>query len=72
MYVRDQSYLDFSGWRSTDGPPEHRFSLGGSVIVEQEVRTKQRYTFGLKTMFQPYLNGDGAITALVKVGKGLR
>lgn len=71
MYVRDQSYRGYPGWRQSEGSPEHRFSLGGSVIVEQEVRTKRQYTFGLKTMFQPYLNGDGAITLLVKVGKVL-
>lgn len=71
MYARDQFYRGFSGWRQPEGSPEHRFSLGGSVIVEQEVRIGQQYTFGLKTMFQPYLNGDGAITLLIKVGKVL-
>lgn len=71
MYVRDQSYRGLPGWRQSEGYPEHRFSLGGSVIVEQEVHMRQQFTFGLKTMFQPYLNGDGAITLLIKVGKVL-
>ena len=69
MYVRDQSYRSYPGWPQSEGSPEHRFSLGGSIIVEQEVRIRQQYTIGLKTMFQPYLNGDGAVTMLVKVGK---
>ena len=71
MYVRDQSYRDYGVLDRTYEPSEHRFSWGGSVIVEQEVRIKQQYTVGLKTMFQPYLNGDGAITLLLKVGKVL-
>ncbi len=71
MYVRDPFYRGYPGWPQSEGSPEHRFSLGGSIIVEQEVRIRQQYTIGLKTMFQPYLNGDGAVTVLVKVGRTL-
>ena len=71
MYVRDETYRDHFGLISEREPLEHRFSLRASVIVEQEVRLRQRYTVGLKAMFQTYLNGDGGPTLLVKMGKVL-
>ena len=72
MYVRDETYRDHFGLISERESLEHRFSLGASVIVEQEVCLRQRYTVGLKAMFQTYLNGDGGPTLLVKMGKVLQ
>ena len=69
MYVRDQFYSNVYGFSQVDDGPEHRLSLGASIILEQEVRIKKRYHIGLKAMIQPYLNGDIANTLLIKVGR---
>ncbi len=71
MYVRDESYRDYTGFIWRRESLEQRFSLGASMIVEQEVRLRQSYTAGLKAMFQAYLNGDVSPTLLVKMGKVL-
>ncbi|MBD0255681.1 MAG: hypothetical protein ICV83_08170 [Cytophagales bacterium] len=69
MYVAD-SYLagdqGFLGRR-----PDRRASLGYSLIVEQEIAVGKRGLFGLKTMIQPYLNGDIATSVMLKVGRKL-
>ena len=69
MYVRDQFYARTLGFSKVDDGPEHRFSLGTSIILEQEVRIKNRYHLGLKAMMQPYLNSDLAHTLLIKLGR---
>ena len=69
MYVRDQFYSDVYGFSQVDDGPEQRFSLGASIILEQEVRLNKRYRLGLKAMMQPYLNGDITHTLLIKVGR---
>ena len=70
MYVRDQHYFA-SILSNSYETPEHRVSVGGNVIVEQEVRVGKRYHIGLKAMIQPYLNRDIANTLLVKLGRVL-
>ena len=70
MYVRDQAYYRYGITEQYD-VPNHRLSLGASVIVGQSIRVSPRYRLGLKAQFQPYLNGDGAVTLLFKVSKTL-
>jgi hypothetical protein len=69
MYVAD-GYLTgdqgFPGRRR-----DRRASLGYSMIVEQEIAVGKRGLFGLKTMIQPYLNGDIATSVMLKVGRKL-
>ncbi len=50
---------------------DQRASLGYSMIVEQEIAVGKRGLFGLKTMVQPYLNGDIATSVMLKVGRKL-
>nr|WKN38795.1 hypothetical protein K4G66_08775 [Tunicatimonas sp. TK19036] len=65
MFVAD------SPWGKNDRWQEERVSLGLNMIVEQEVTVAKRYLIGLKTMIQPYLNGDIASTLLLKFGRKL-
>ncbi len=69
MYVAD-SYLladrGFPGRRQ-----DRRASLGYCMIVEQEIAVGKRGLVGLKTMIQPYLNGDIATSVMLKVGRKL-
>lgn len=65
LYVRD--VLPGRGFNESD-ITEDRLSLGFSVVIEQEVRIRQRFLLGLKFMTQPYLNGDIVHTLSLKAG----
>ncbi len=69
MYVSD-AYSE-GDWQFRGRPRESRASLGYSMIVEQEIALGNRSLFGLKTMIQPYMNGDIATTVMFKVGRKL-
>lgn len=69
MYVSD-AYSGGNGWYGRPSP-DRRASLGYSMIVEQEIAIGKKGLFGLKTMIQPYLNGDIATTVVLKVGRKL-
>lgn len=69
MYVRDQDFRRYGDIAEYESP-EHRVSLGASVVLEQSIRLRSQYRLGVKAMFQPYLNGDGALTLLVRIGHG--
>ncbi len=69
MYVSD-AYSE-GDWQFRGRPRESRASLGYSMIVEQEIALGKRSLFGLKTMIQPYMNGDIATTVMFKVGRKL-
>ena len=68
LYVRD--ITPGEAFDPTD-EIENRFTLGFSVILEQEVQIRQRFTLGLKFMTQPYLNGDIVHTLNLKFGTRL-
>ncbi len=51
---------------------ERRVSLGYNAIVEQEVTVSKQYLLGLKTMVQPYLNGDINLSLMLKIGKKIQ
>jgi hypothetical protein len=67
MYVSD-NYPTRYIWY---GPPARRASIGGNMIVEQEITIAKRNLFGLKAMIQPYLNGDIATSVMLKIGRKL-
>ncbi|MDF9795633.1 hypothetical protein OKW21_000896 [Catalinimonas alkaloidigena] len=48
---------------------KERLSLGINAIIENEFRLRNGMLLGLKTMMQPYLNGDINLSILFKVGK---
>ena len=47
---------------------EKRFSLGYSLILENELLIRKEYLLGLKYMIQPYASGDINQTLLIKLG----
>jgi hypothetical protein len=69
MYVADSYLVGDRGFQGRR--PDRRASIGYSLIVEQEIAVGERGVFGLKTMIQPYLNGDIATSVMLKVGRKL-
>jgi hypothetical protein len=69
MYVADGNLTGDQGFQGRRR--DQRASLGYSMIVEQEIAVGKRGLFGLKTMIQPYLNGDIATSVMLKVGRKL-
>ena len=69
VYIREHHETEFT---SEPNSTEHRVSLGGAMIIEQEILIQQQLIVGLKAMIQPYLNGDIVNSLLLKIGVPLR